>query len=244
VNGNLNTQNIIGTNPNATTISANKSLTFEQNGDVYGTCRMTLQNRDGVNGAVFETVNPTVALVDFAFKTGLANTSLNQRNIRLEARSGETRCGVPEFSFGGNLYVGDTYSYTPRPLVVGTQATNNIVPANTLTVNGTLACSGRMTGKMFFCAGKVNADGTKAFTSSSGWIDFTCSVSSNTYTITFNSSHPAGSNYVIQVTGQGAIANVSGSVLPSATGFRVVVYSTISSWPTAATAPFFFSVTH
>ena len=146
---------------------------------------MSLQNRDGVNGAVFETVNPAIALVDFAFKTALANTALNQRNIRLEARSAQTFCGVPEFQFGGNFYVGDTYSYTPRPLVVGTQATNNTVPANTLTVNGTLACSGRMTGKMFFCSGKVNADGTKEFLSSSSFADFTSSVSSNTYTITF-----------------------------------------------------------
>ena len=43
-----------------------------------------------------------------------------------------------------------------------------------ITVNGTLACSGQMTGHMFFCVGKINVDGTKAFTSSSGLTDFTC----------------------------------------------------------------------
>ena len=39
----------------------------------------------------------------------------------------------------------------------------NATPSNTLTVNGTLACSGQMAGKMFVCVGKVNSDGTKAF---------------------------------------------------------------------------------
>ena len=112
----------------------------------------------------------------------------------------------------------------------------------TISVNGTLACSGQMTVKMFFCASKVNANGTKSFTSSSGLTDFTCPVSSNHYTITFGASHPSGANYVIQVTRQGAIANVSNSTVPTATGFKAVVYSASTTWPTAATAPFFFSV--
>ena len=100
---------------------------------------------------------------------------------------------MPEFKIGrrGNatLVVGDNYTYTPRPIVVGTQATANTTPTNTLTLNGTLACSGQMSGKMFFCAGKVNANGTQAFTSSSSLSDFACSVSSNVYQVTFNSSH-------------------------------------------------------
>ena len=74
---------------------------------------------------------------------------------------------MPEFQVGilsnPTLIVGDNYTYTPRPFVVGTQATANATASNTLTVNGTLACSGQMPGKMFLCAGKVNADGIKAF---------------------------------------------------------------------------------
>ena len=101
-----------------------------------------------------------------------------------------------------------------------------------------------MTGKMFFCAGKVNADGTKAFTSSSGLIDFTFSVSSNTYQITFNSSHPVRANYVIQMTGQVAVAVVSGSVVPNATGFQAVLRSVAATWPTAVAQPFVFTVLH
>ena len=77
--------------------------------------------------------------------------------------------------------LGDNYAYTPRPFVVGTQATANAIPSNTVTVNGTLACSGQISGKMFFCAGKVNADGTKAVKSPSSLADFVCSVSSNVY---------------------------------------------------------------
>ena len=82
-----------------------------------------------------------------------------------------------------------------------------------------------MTGKMFFCAGKVNANGTKAFTSSSSLCDFKCSVSSNVFQISFGSSH-ASANYVVQLTGQGVVATVSSSIVPTATGFRVVLYST------------------
>ena len=61
---------------------------------------------------------------------------------------------MPEFQIGqpsnATLCVGDSYTYTPRPLVVGIQATARTTPSNTLTVNGTLACSGQMIGKIFF----------------------------------------------------------------------------------------------
>ena len=100
-----------------------------------------------------------------------------------------------------------------------------------------------MTGKMFFCAGEIDADGTKAFTSSSGLTDFTCVGSSNQYQITFGTSHPAGTNYVIQVTAQGAIGNVSTNSL-TANSLRVVIYSATTTWPTAATAQFVFTVLH
>ena len=122
--------------------------------------------------------------------------------------------------------------------MVGTQSTATTTPSNTLTVNGTLECSGQMTGKMFFCAGKVNGDGTKALTSSSGLTDFTCSVPSNVYQITFNSSHTSA-NYVIQITGQGAVATVSSSVVPTAIGFQVVLYFKSAAWATTVAQPFF-----
>ena len=100
-----------------------------------------------------------------------------------------------------------------------------------------------MTGKMFFCSGKVNADGTKAFTSSSGLTDFTCSASSNVFQITFGSSHTSA-NYVIRITGQGVAATLSSSVAPTASGFQVVLISTSAAWATTVAQPFCFTVLH
>ncbi len=91
VNGNMAlttaTAKVIGTTGN---------LTFEQNGDTYGTTRLSLQNRNGVNGAIFEQAG-SVDLVDFVFK-GLTN----QRNIRYENRSAFSYLGYPnpEFQIG------------------------------------------------------------------------------------------------------------------------------------------------
>ena len=59
---------------------------------------------------------------------------------------------MPEFQIGpvgsATLFVRDNYAYTPKPFVVGTQVTANTIPSNTLTVNGTLACSGQISGKI------------------------------------------------------------------------------------------------
>jgi len=208
---------------------------------------MTLQCRNNLNGLSIQTTSTTATLTDLLMQTGISTPSLQSRYIRLEARSAFTQCGVPEFQIGplsnATLFVGDNYIYTPRPFVVGTQSTANTTPSNTFTINGTLACSGRMTGKMFFCAGKLNADGTKAFTSSSGLTDFTCSISSNVFQITFGPS-PTSANYVIQITGQGAVATVSSSVAPTATGFQVVLYSTSAAWATPVAQPSSFTVLH
>ena len=172
------------------------------------------------------------------------------RNIRLEGRSDRCQCGVPDIQIGrpgsgvATLFIRDFHACCPTPFVVWTQATTNTTPSNALTVNGTLACSGQISGKMFFCAGKVNADGTKAVLSPSSLADFVCSASSNVYQITFGTRHPAGAKYVIQVSGQGAVATVSSSTVPTATGFRVVLYSLSASWATPVAQPFFFTVLH
>ena len=110
--------------------------------------------------------NSSLLLTDFQLRTTISTSSSQTRTI-LEARSGSTQRGVPGFRIGqvGKFtqadnttpYIGDNYIYTPKPFVVGTPATANTTPYNTLTVNGTMACSGRMNGNMFFCAGKVNA---------------------------------------------------------------------------------------
>ena len=94
-----------------------------------------------------------------------------------------------------------------------------------------------MTGKIFLCAGKAYANGTPTFTSSSSLYDFACSVSSNVC------SNHTSANYVIQITGQGAVATVH-TVAPTATSFQVVLYSTSAAWATTIAQPFFFILLH
>ena len=89
---------------------------------------------------------------------------------------------------------------------------------------------------MFFCAGKVDATGTKAITSSSSLCDFTRSVSSNVFQITFGFSHTSA-NYVIQPTGQGAVAIVH-TVASTAIGSQGVLYFTSAAWATTVAQPF------
>ena len=75
-------------------------------------------------------------------------------------------------------------------------------------------------------------------------VDFTTSVTSGTYTITFGTSHPAGANYVIQLSGQNVVATVSSSNVPTAAAVRVVLYSLSASWATPTVQPLFLCVLH
>lgn len=97
---------LIGTGQSGGTITASKELVLQQTGDTFGPSILRLRNRNGENGAIYETTDPSITLVDFIFKT-----SVNQRNIRYEARSGSTFYSTPEFQFGvaagPSLVVGD-----------------------------------------------------------------------------------------------------------------------------------------
>ena len=113
--------NIYLTDATTSTIRANKELVLRQDGDVYGSSILRLKNRQGENGAVFESTHPTVTIVDFQFKT-----AANQRMIRLEGRSGvSAKAGTPSFHIGGtnidqpSLAVGDTYVAVKERLSVG-----------------------------------------------------------------------------------------------------------------------------
>ena len=76
------------------TVSALWGFTMETT-DAFGPVRLKLQNRNGVNGALFEQWG-TYNLVDFVFKW-----LSDQRNIRYEARGGwNNYAGTPEFQFG------------------------------------------------------------------------------------------------------------------------------------------------
>lgn len=85
----------VGNSTTGGTVQAEKELVLQQTGDTFGPSILRLRNRNGENGAIYETTDPTVTLVDFIFKT-----AVNQRNIRYEARSGSAFLTAPEFEFG------------------------------------------------------------------------------------------------------------------------------------------------
>jgi hypothetical protein len=75
------------------TITGNTQLVLQELGDQYGGVALLLQNRDGLNGAIFQ--NLSLDLVDFVFQ-GLNN----QRNIRYENRFSNYSMALPEFEIG------------------------------------------------------------------------------------------------------------------------------------------------
>lgn len=117
-------------------ITGATGVSLEATGDEFGTVRLNLQNRSGVNGAMFEQAG-SVDLVDFVFK-GLSN----QRNIRYEARGPESFVAAPEFQFGQagnpNLVVSDSTAAFRRGNVgIGTSS-----PTSSLYVNNNFATTG------------------------------------------------------------------------------------------------------
>lgn len=85
----------IGTSTSGT-VKSTQELVMRQDGDTYGPSILRLRNRNGENGAIFETTDPSITLVDFIFKT-----NISQSNIRMEGRVGSTYTGsAPEWQFG------------------------------------------------------------------------------------------------------------------------------------------------
>ena len=143
----------VGTTESGTVV-ASKELVMRQDGDTYGSSILRMRNRTGENGAIYETTDPTVTLIDFIFKTG--NVTAGQRNIRLEARAASSRTGNPSFHIGGgsgataspdnpSLSVGDTYSAFSNKLSIGTYASFDA----TLGVSGDANFIGTVTATAF-----------------------------------------------------------------------------------------------
>lgn len=108
-------------NATSGTLKANTELVLRQDGDVFGSSTLRLRNRNGENGAVFETIDASAYLVDFLFKTG-ASASPIVSNIRFETRAGSKKIATntTEFQFGkpDNLNGGPT-------LVIGANGTGS-----------------------------------------------------------------------------------------------------------------------
>ncbi len=123
------------------TLRATKELVLRQDGDTYGSSILRLRNRTAENGAIFETTDPSITLVDFIFKT-----AASQRNIRYEARSGYAKAGTPSFHIGGaspdnpTLAVGDSYAAFNTNLKIG----NYNTPTEALDVTGNVRFSGAL----------------------------------------------------------------------------------------------------
>ena len=132
-------------------LSSSTGLILEQIGDTYGATRLYIQNRNGVNGAMFEQAG-SVDLIDFVFKS-----LTQQRNIRLENRtiSPYGTLALPVFKIGGvapdnaTLYIADNGG----ALMNGNFGVNTLSPAFTFDVNGNL----RITGYSIF--GDVSVSG-------------------------------------------------------------------------------------
>ena len=116
-------------NATSGTVKATAELVMRQDGDVYGPSILRLRNRIDENGAIFETTDPAITLIDFIFKT-----ASNQRNIRYESRPAMARTGNPSFHIGGTdgtgadpdnpvLSIGDNYSAFSKPLRIGSYST-------------------------------------------------------------------------------------------------------------------------
>ena len=153
------------------TIRSTQELVLRQDGDTYGSSILRLRNRTAENGAIFETTDPSVTLVDFIFKT-----AASQRNIRYEARSTSAKTGTPSFHIGGSnpdnptLAVGDNYAAFNTNLKIG----NYNTPTEALDVTGNVRFSGALMPN--------NGSGTSGQVLSSGgsgvaptWINFNLS---------------------------------------------------------------------
>jgi len=129
LNGAVNTTGDITVRSGSTTGSATittptTELVLSQTGDSLGASVLRLQNRDGVNGAMFDASASAYALVDFVFKT-----SVGQRNIRYETRS-----GVNQFQIG--------LANTPTLIIADTLVKVNPTTASTSTTTGALQVAG------------------------------------------------------------------------------------------------------
>ena len=125
---------------NASVTSNAAELVLGQTGDQFGPTYLRMQNRTGLNGAVFDGASSTQALVDFGFKT--ANS---QKNIRFETRSGQNKLtGGDGFEFqigypgAPQLVVGNIGIYVPNTTVSSSTTTGAIVTAGGAGISGNI----------------------------------------------------------------------------------------------------------
>lgn len=155
------------------TIRSTQELVMRQDGDTYGPSILRLRNRNSENGAIFETTDPSITLVDFIFKT-----NISQSNIRMEGRVGSTFTGAaPEWQIGeaaNPSFVTNhagTYSYIRRGnFGVGVAQPSALIHLKAGTATASTAPLKFTSGTNLTTpeSGAVEFDGTNYFATSSG----------------------------------------------------------------------------
>ena len=219
--------------------TANSDLVLEQTGDVYGTTRLHIQNRNGSNCALFEQAG-TVNLADFGFKPGATGV---QSNIRLEDRNTQIRNtandGVGEFQFYMNTTGANggspTYNFSTgegaTSIEVGNVGIGLVNPSQKLTVyNGNVLLSNNGT-----------ADQLQLQGSGSGSTSFQAGAQGSTNIIyTLPTALPSAANEALVATGTSSPVQLSWgtTMLNPMTSPGDLIYGGTSGTPTrlAATA--------
>ena len=185
-------------------IRSTKELVMRQDGDQYGQTTLRLRNRNAENGAIFETVGASAALVDFIYRTGPAAAPITS-NIRFETRSGssmkiasnstEWQFGQPDDQNGGpTLVVGAFGTGSNSAFRIGSVSIGNFVPTAALHLKaGTATAS---TAPLKFTAGTnlttvengaVEYNGTNYFVTAGATRYTLAKTLTNTATLSFGS---------------------------------------------------------
>lgn len=100
-------------------VTSGGNMRVGQTGDAYGATYLDIKNGVGANGAIFTSMNPSVTLIDFGFKTGYGI----QSNLRYECRTSsifnQANAAYGEFQYNLNATGGAGY-YT-YPFTIGHQ---------------------------------------------------------------------------------------------------------------------------
>jgi hypothetical protein len=130
------------------TLRSNKEFVLREDGDVYGPAVLRLRNRNGENGAIFETVGASASLVDFTFKTGTVVTPIVS-NIRFETRNSSlfVTGNSTEWQIGqaaNPSMVISAASSGNSALRIGNFGIGNLNPSQKLDVTGNVKFSGAL----------------------------------------------------------------------------------------------------
>lgn len=202
------------------TLRAAKELVMREDGDVYGSSTLRLHNRNAENGAIFETLGASAALVDFIFRTGTTASPITS-NIRFETRAGnqkvtgnttEWQFGQPDVLNGGPTLVigasgtsgsGSNSSFRLGNLGIGTTAPTAVLhlKAGTATANTAPLKLTAGTNLTTPEDGAVEFDGTNYY-ATSGTTRYTLAKTlTATASLTFTTAATSTSTATITVTG-------------------------------------------